>query len=364
MTDQREGRDARGPALQVITSRDRRGAQLFATDLEAALLARGRSVRTVALTSNTGGDDALHVPALGSSRFDPRGLRALRQEAKASSVVVGHGSATLLAGVIATAGAAPPFVYRIIGDPRFWASTPARKLRIGLLLRRATRIVALWPDAARCLVDLHGINPDRMRVIPNGVPAERFPPVNAAGRAAARVELGLDPDTALVVYIGALTPEKNVAAAVRAIGSLSGLHLLVVGAGHERMELERLARETAPGRVHFLGTTARPSLPLAAADVLVLPSLTEGLPAVLIEAGLSGVPAVASDVGGVREILVPGESGLLVPAGDVERLAAGMRAALTDRSELGAAARARCLDRFEIGVVAEPWDQLLAEFVP
>jgi glycosyltransferase involved in cell wall biosynthesis len=98
---------------------------------------------------------------------------------------------------------------------------------------------------------------------------------------------------------------------------------------------------------------------LAAADVVVSCSRTEGMPGVLIEAGLSARPAVATDVGGVGEIVRDGETGLLVRPGDVDALTAAIGRALAERDRLGAAARARCLAHFEIGPVADGWADLL-----
>jgi glycosyltransferase involved in cell wall biosynthesis len=102
-----------------------------------------------------------------------------------------------------------------------------------------------------------------------------------------------------------------------------------------------------------------PADALAAADVVVSCSRTEGMPGVLIEAGLSGRPAVATDVGGVAEIVRDGETGMLVRPGDVGGLTAALVRALAERSRLGVAARAHCLATFEIGVVADGWADLL-----
>ena len=100
----------------------------------------------------------------------------------------------------------------------------------------------------------------------------------------------------------------------------------------------------------------------AAADALVLASATEGMPAVLIEAGLSGRPAVATDVGAVSEVVVHGETGLLVDA-DGAGCTTAVVAAVADRDRLGSAARRHCLERFELETVADRWHDLLDEVV-
>ncbi|MGH9112841.1 MAG: glycosyltransferase, partial [Acidimicrobiales bacterium] len=109
---------------------------------------------------------------------------------------------------------------------------------------------------------------------------------------------------------------------------------------------------------HFAGVLVGPTDALAAADVIALPSRTEGMPGVLIEAGLSGVAAVASDVGGVSEIVRDGRTGLLLPPGDASALADGLRRALAQRDALGPAARRHCLAHFEIAPVAAQWAAL------
>jgi len=179
-------------------------------------------------------------------------------------------------------------------------------------------------------------------------------------RAAARRRLGLPAEAPVVAAVGALGPEKCVGDAVAACARLAGAHLLVAGDGPERAALERRAAALAPGRVHFAGTLPGPADALAAADVVVLASRTEGMPGVLVEAGLSGRPVVATAVGGVPEIVRDGETGVLVPPGDVAALADGLARALASRDRLGGAARRRCLAAFEIGPVADRWAALAA----
>jgi glycosyltransferase involved in cell wall biosynthesis len=113
--------------------------------------------------------------------------------------------------------------------------------------------------------------------------------------------------------------------------------------------------------VHFLGpVTDVPSL-LTATDAIVLASDSEGLPGVLIEAGMAGVPAVATDVGWVADVVIDGVTGVLVPRGQADALADGLRRVLADRAAMGAAARATCLERFDLRTVVDAWAGLLGE---
>ncbi len=339
--------------LHVISSTDRRGAELFALDLDAALLRRGWRSRVVALAPGAAG--GLQVEVLGPSVRSARTLHALRRAAREADVVIAHGSSTLPACALALLGTRVPFVYRNIGDPAFWASTPLRRARVRWFLGRAAIVVAVAQGAERQLTDRFGVGASRVRTIPNGAPGARNAPVDAEHRRAAREALGLAPGTAVVVVVSALSPEKDVALAIEGIGARPDFTLLVAGDGPERGALEELASERAPGRVRFLGSLPDPGPAYEAADVLLLPSRTEGLPAVLIEAGLRALPAVVTDVGYVRDVVVDDETGVIVPAGDVDAIAAGLDRALEHRDAFGRAGRDRCLRRFEIEPVADRW---------
>lgn len=351
-----KGRKTR--VLQVITSTDRRGAEVFALELAEVLVRRGLQVRTVALSEGRSGA-RLPVDALGPARVGFAALRRLRAEVDHASVLVAHGSKTLPYCALASTGKRVEFVYRSIGDPRYWSNTHARRLRGGVSLRRTDAVVALWPAAAEDFARRFHVPPDRIRVIPNGVAAARFAPPSETDRAASRLALGVATGQPVVLYLGALSPEKDATAALEAVAKLPEGQLLVVGDGLERASLEDLASRLAPGRVRFTGAVADATIALAAADVVVLPSRTEGIPAVAIEAGLCGLPVVATDVGGVSEVVRHGETGFLCRPGDIAAMTALLGQAIARRDELGVRARAWCLPRFGMEHVAGAWLDLL-----
>ena len=346
--------------LHVVASTDRRGAEVFASKLNEALSAKGWPGQVVALAPGVT-QERLEVPTLGPGRRSPATFRGLRRIAARSGLVVAHGSTTLPLCAIGLAGSGRPFVYRNIGDPTHWGTSRLRRLRSKVFLRRAAAVVALTPATARQLVDIYEVPQERVRAIPRGVPAEDFPLRTAQRRVAARQRFGLPVDAPLVVYLGAMSPEKRPDVAVAAVCGMDGTHLALFGDGSERGTVERLAAE-APGRIHMMGSTPEPAMALAAADVLVVPSQTEGLPGVLIEAGLTGIPVVASDVGYVREIVADGCTGRLVPPGDVEALRHALAATLAEQDPgLPDRARARSLAEFSLEQVAEKWSALLSD---
>jgi glycosyltransferase involved in cell wall biosynthesis len=284
----------------------------------------------------------------------------LRRSAEGKDVVVAHGSNTLLACGTSLLATGVPFVYLSIGDPRYWAGTWSRRLRVGWLIRRASTVVAISPTARDVLAGHYGLDNQHVLVVPNGRSPQQFAPADHARRVAARQALGLPVDRDLVVVVGALSPEKRVDVALAAVAQLPDVVLAVAGDGSERSRLEAVARRLAPGRVHFLGSTEGSQDVLAAADVLVLASESEGLPGILIEAGLSGLPVVATDVGWVRDVVRPGVTGLLVPPGRPDELASALHQALERRDEFGKGGREHCAAEFDMAVVTEKWHRLLA----
>lgn len=350
--------------LQVITDTDRRGAQVFALDLQPALEPLGYEVRTVALARGAIG--GLDVPYLGPSRRDPRTIAALRREMARHDVVVAHGSTTLPLCALAGLVARTPFVYRQISDLRFWSPAGLRRARTRAALHRASAVVALWRGSAAILVDEFCVDEAKVAVVPNAVPEGRFRPRSVDERARARQRFGLH-DGFVLSFVGALTHEKGPDLAIAATAALDGAQLLLVGDGPERGALEALAESECPGRVVFAGSVADTTEVYAAADVVVLPSRAgDSMPAVLIEAGLLERPAVSTPVEAIPEVVVDGLTGRIVPVDSVVELSGALVELRDDPSgaaAMGRAARAHCLARYSMSVVAQQWSDVLAGVV-
>jgi glycosyltransferase involved in cell wall biosynthesis len=179
------------------------------------------------------------------------------------------------------------------------------------------------------LIDL-GVPGSRVQVLRNGVDLKLFAPQD---RAVARRELGLNADGPIVLSVGSLIPVKAVDLVVRAVSALAKATLVIVGDGPKRPALQRLARDLSlEQRVRFLGSMAPARLASAynAADVLVLASVREGFPNVLLEALACGTPVVATAVGGMPEIVREPAAGRLVQERTPEAIAAALRAVLAD----------------------------------
>ncbi|MFF2750338.1 glycosyltransferase [Kitasatospora sp. NPDC058048] len=297
---------------------------------------------------------------LGPGRLHPSTLRALRAAARAADVVLAHGSDTLAACALALAGTRTPFVYVSVGHPRYWTANRLRRVRGGALMHRAAAVTTLTEEARVVLEEQFRLPEGKVHVIPNSRAAESYPPADGRDdRRAARHALGLPADVLLVAWIGAIAPEKRLDLALDVLDRLPDVRLAVAGDGPLR---EALARHPAAARAHFLGPLSDPAPLYRAADALLLTSDSEGVPGALIEAALAGVPAVATDVGWVREVVRDGATGALVAPGDPLALAEALGKVLAvNRAGLGAAARAHALEHFELGAVVDAWQHLVAE---
>jgi glycosyltransferase involved in cell wall biosynthesis len=347
-------------SLHVITSTARRGAETFGVELAAELRRAGDEAQVAALTCE--GDPAAHdVVVLGRSRRSPAVLAALRSSARRADVVVAHGSATLEACAIALAASSTPFVYRTIGDPSYWVTTRARRTVVGFLHRRAARHVALWQGAADQLAERYRLSPDRIDVIPNAVSGARWTRASEAVRVAARSRFHVPEGRPCLTFVGALSPEKDVDAVLVVARAIPHAVVLIAGTGPERARLEARAAQIDPARIRFLGSLADPRPVYAAADLLLLPSLSEGMPGVVIEAGLVGTASVASAVGAIPEMIDDHQTGFLAPPGDHAALTDAVARALPVAQRAGQRAADDFSQRFTMSTVSRAWRMSLSQ---
>ncbi|MBN1868194.1 glycosyltransferase [Candidatus Sumerlaeota bacterium] len=230
--------------------------------------------------------------------------------------------------------------------------------------RRARRIACNCEAVRRDVLERERVDPSRVRVVLNGIDAERFAPRTASDPQARRRELGLPTDGPLVGIVANFLPHKRhedfLAAAGRVAVSFPQARFLLAGRPYDRQdELAALAERLGIAeRVHFLGPRAdMPDLyPLL--DVAVSTSTNEGLSNALIEAQSCGVPVVATAIAGAAEIVGDGETGFLTPPRDDRATAEKIALLLGDetlRLRFAAEARRRVLERFSV-------DRMVADY--
>lgn len=345
----------------LVTRADRRGAEIFATVLADRLAAVGAPGEVRALLPAPG-RDALPVRVFATSgRVTPRLFWQVRRWARDYDVVIAHGSRTLPVSVLALLGCRVPLVYVNIGDPDFWAGSWHRRFRTSLLYRRVAAVAAISPRSAAVLERRFRVPRSRLRVIPNGRDHHLFLPTERQQRTTLRRGLGVPAEARVVAYVGALSPEKRVDRLIAAVAQTKNW-LIVAGAGSLRAELEQQARQVMGERVIFLGQVGDPRTVYSVADVVALTSESEGLPGVLIEAGLCALPVVATRVGMVEDVVVHAETGILVNvAASTSDLSRALDEAIDQAAFLGASGRARNVEMFGLDTVIEAWTSLLSD---
>lgn len=337
----------------------RRGLPVFVVNQSSRLLAQSRSTPT---------DGVEHV-ALPIIRWASRWSFLLSFVVWATlnrrrfDVIHAHStSAGLTAGLVGRL-LHRPVIVKVTGMQAVAALAdpgPTWRLRRWLLDRTAETLVAVSSQMMQALSEV-GIDRDRRVLIPNGV---RLAPVAAGARAATKREWLGDAAGSVVLYVGRLEWVKGVErllpmwSALRRHGAAT---LVIVGDGPLRAGLESEAAARGLGRsVRFLGSHPEVTPFYLITDVFVLPSASEGLSNALLEAMAAGLPVVASNVGGNRDVVEHGVSGFLVDWADPGGPAALVGRLLDDtmlRRRLGEAASRRAHD-FSIASVADRYSDL------
>jgi glycosyltransferase involved in cell wall biosynthesis len=327
------------------------GSERHLLTLLPALAARGLDVVFVGLDDPAWDArdfyDALAVPALrlGSPRdADPVLLGRLVRDLRADVVHTHLVHADLYGGLAAKLRGARLVSTKHNDDP--FRTGPFRYVERALT-RATDRVVAITDALRRFTVEQVGVPAAKVETIHYGLDDLPFawgenPPADVRE------------DARVVLSVSRLAEQKGVDVAVRALPSLpADVVLVVLGEGPERVSLEQLARELGvERRVHLLGRVPDVAAWLRRASAYVQPSRWEGFGLGVLEAMLASLPVVASNVSSLPELVVDGETGVLVPPDDPQALAAAT-AAVLDRRELGTAGRERARREFSVARMAD-----------
>ncbi len=224
------------------------------------------------------------------------------------------------------------------------------------IISSATRVIAV-SDSVRDHLEALGTPPDRVTVVPNGVDLHRFD-----------VERPASGSTVRIAYVGRLIQNKGPHLLLDALRMLSRENVdfcaVLAGDGPMRRGLEaQVRRDRLEGRVRFLGHVADVERVLADSDILVRPSLTEGMPLAVLEAMAAGLCVVAADNPGNAGVISHGRTGYLVRAGDAQRLAAQLGEVIRDgraRRRVGQEARS-FVQRYTWDACARSTAEVLAQ---
>ncbi|MCR0981969.1 glycosyltransferase family 4 protein [Roseomonas populi] len=344
--------------LPLMRGARARGHEVFAACAEGPLLdlprAEGFTVIPVPMARSLS-------PAANLRAF--RALRRVIRETRPDLVHAHFPISGLLARAAARMERVPRTAYTVHG---FLFNQPGRPWRRALSLALES-LGGRLTDTFLTVSEEEAGDARRLRIHPNPVAVRngrdpvRFHP-DPAARAALREQLGEAPDAVVITALSRLVRHKGYPELLRAMESVPGATLWVVGerlSSDHGADLEpdfaRAAAHLGP-RLRRLGYRHDTERVLAASDIFCLPSHFEGLPMSVIEAMLTGLPVVATDIGGPREQVLEGETGLIVPPATVEPLAAALNRLAGDaalRARMGEAGRARALELYDERAVVE-----------
>jgi glycosyltransferase involved in cell wall biosynthesis len=293
-----------------------------------------------------------------------------RLRAARADVLLCHGYKANLVGRMAARRTGTP----VLAVSRGWTGENL-KVRLyetidRLHLRYMDHVICVSEAQAR-KVRAVGFPPKRTTIIRNSARANSFRDPDPAARKTLQ-SFFATPGERLVVAAGRLSPDKGFQVLIEAVRQVvpadPAARFLVFGRGAWRDELQRRIKAVGLAEVFVLGGF-RDDLDrlLPSADLFVLPSFTEGLPNVVLEASAAGVPVVATAVGGTPEVLADGVTGYLVPAGNADALAKHIGELLSSeplRQRMGQAGRQRVRTLFTFEAQAAAYRRLFAELLP
>ena len=369
--------------FHMVNSLEMGGSEHQMVEVASRQKACGHDVAVGCLSAQGPLIETLSLAGISVTEFDPKGalfrprgvyqlLRLTRFFRKHPfDVVQTHDLYSTLLGVPAAWLARVPVILSCRRDlSHWWWYTPRRRAFLRHVQNRSNCVIANSQAVHDFLVEKDGFDPKRIRVIRNGVDLERFTSACADRR-------GLFPhlpeQSQLIAVVANMNVEtKGHADLIRAAAEVSrefhGVKFLLVGDGAERSRLEGLTLELGLGNtVLFLGR--RKDVPgiLACCDLFVLPSWAEGLPNSVLEAMASGLPVVATRVGGTPEIIEDGVNGLLVAPKEPHALAVAIMQILENREfakRIAQSARDRARAQFGFDRLLSELDNLYFEAQP
>jgi glycosyltransferase involved in cell wall biosynthesis len=343
--------------VHVVENLERGGLERVVIDLAAAQRAAGHAVQVVCLYAAGALADELSGQGIAVHACDKRAgadlsaLRRLRTRLRTvpDAIVHTHNANAHYHTVAATIGLSGASAPARMLNTRHGMGAARPRSRGEWLYRRTMRrtdIVAAVCEAARARFAAQGVRPRRaLLAVPNGIRIDAFAPACEERRAALRSVLALPEGSRIIGTVGRLSPVKDQRALLQAFARLHAelrdTALVLVGDGALRAALEAEAAALGIAEVvRFLGDRGDVRQLLQGFDAFALSSLSEGYSMALLEACASGLPIVATDVGGNREIVADGGNGLLVPAARPEALSDALAAILGDPARAAAMGRA------------------------
>jgi L-malate glycosyltransferase len=282
-------------------------------------------------------------------------------------IVQANGSDTLKYSILAKKRSRSdwPIVYRNISIASSWLRYPAHRHWGRWLARQISHVAAVSEESGADYCRTYALPRDKVTVIPIGTHLPESLNPDAARAVLARAA-GVGGAERLLIHVGSFSPEKNHVGLLQMFSQVAvrepRAHLVLVGDGPLRPFIETMiARNNLDKRVSVLGTRSDAADLMAGAELLLLPSLIEGLPGVILEAAARAVPCVATDVGSVSAAIDNGRSGMIIEMGDHDSFADAVTDLLQDpvrRQAMGVAARTFIAPRYGMDSIVAMFEML------
>jgi len=217
-----------------------------------------------------------------------------------------------------------PIITKVHGtDINEYAEFWLRRRLIRFTLNNSCCVISVSQALRNRMIEI-GVKPEKIKVIYNGIDADIF---KLLDKTDARKELGIDISKKVILFVGNLKPVKGLTYLIKGFAGIANssqnVVLILIGEGELRKELEdEIKKHGIENCVQILGTRSHKEIPkwMNACDLLCLPSLNEGVPNVILEALACGIPVVTSNVGGIPEIIISTNYGIMVNPKDADRL--------------------------------------------
>lgn len=359
--------------LQLVTKRQFRGAEVFAAELSQELIRRGHHIVFAGLYSPSAHvlevKKAKNIDLKGKKLFfNPLLLLKLillvRKEQP--DVVQANGSDTLKYAVLTSLFFhRMKITYRNISMVSSWTKKGSfRHLFNRWLFRHVDYVTSVGDHSLRDLTALYGYDPSQASVVRRGIPEYKYEKQEQRNKLNNLFKIG--EEERIIMHVGQFSSEKNHPFLIDAFEEIKKVHpsvkLILIGEGENYRKInDEVKRKNLQKDILFAGYQKEVQSWLSAADIFVLVSTIEGVPGVILEAAMQGVPAVAVNVGGVEELIFNGETGWIVEKHDKIDFSGAVLQLLQQeeqRKSFGAAAAAFVKANYSVGSCADAFEKI------
>jgi glycosyltransferase involved in cell wall biosynthesis len=348
--------------LMLVTRRQYRGAEISACNLSKALIEKGHKVIWIGLYSNSGHDIVSIEGAENIDLPDGSGWLSLKKIRKLISIIKeykpiicqANGSDTLRYLVaLKLLGCKLNLVYRNISIISKWVNTKPKYYLFRFLFSKVDKVISVGEEALQDFNQFFQFPASKAQVIRRGIPIIQ---PNLSEVELIKKQYSISNDDYVFIHIGHFSAEKNHEFLIKVWQKLTQKHntikLVLLGDGSLREGvLEKVKQNNLSNSVIAPGLQTNIADWLSLSKTMLLCSTIEGVPGVVVEASFQGVPTVAVNVGGVKEVLIDGENGLLVPSHDENRFIEQCEKLLLNKEyqlQLGTTAKTIVRERFDL----------------